>query len=335
VWLRRTNRTLFDGVTNWTSPASWLFGQIFGAPAASHSMASGTGLYNLRERPWDAELCDHCHVNAAQLDALNDVPLASGTGSGALRDATIFSAIGDGAASNLGSGADRPRRYAINIGTSAAVRTTVARDGKLLKRLPPGLFAYVIDNARLVLGGAISNAGNLRAWCLRELRIEGDGERALSREQAAADALTVLPFLVRERAPTWPENVPAAVTGVTAVTSAADVCRAATTATYYRLADILDSLERAVTPVDEVIVSGGVLKSPASLRILADSLGRDIQVCRELESSLRGAAVHALAHLGCEVAPLRAGPRVRHRPALTAKHRLRRKRQADFERRLS
>ena len=56
------------------------------------------------------------------------------------------------------------------------------------------------------MGGAISNAGNLRRWCERELRIEENEENALSRKAAADDALTVLPFWIAERAPTWPEN---------------------------------------------------------------------------------------------------------------------------------
>jgi gluconokinase len=334
LWLRRTNPTLFRRVANWTSPASWIFGQLFGVPDVSHSLASGTGLYNLRDRRWDAELCEHCRVKPAQLDALHDSPTTS-TKRGALSEAQIFAAIGDGAASNLGSGADRPGRVAINIGTSAAVRTVVPRDLKLTQRMPAGLFAYVVDDQRLVLGGAVSNAGNLRAWCLRELRLQADGEQSLLREKAATDPLTVLPYLVSERAPTWPEQVGGTITGITAVSSAAEIFRAATTATYYRLADILDSVDPAVTRVEEVIVSGGVLKSAASLRILADCVGRDIRICRELESSLRGAAVHALTLLGREIAPLRAGSLIVHRPALAAKHRVRRQRQADFERLLA
>jgi gluconokinase len=201
--------------------------------------------------------------------------------------------------------------------------------------MPAGLFAYVVDDQRLVLGGAVSNAGNLRAWCLRELRLETDGEQSLSREKAATDPVTVLPYLVSERAPTWPEQVGGTITGMTAVTSAAEIFRAATTATYYRLAEIVDALDPAGTRVEEVIVSGGVLKAPASLRILADCLGRDIQICHELESSLRGAALHALTFLGHEIAPLRRGRVVAHRPAITAEHRLRRQRQIDLERLLS
>ncbi|MDQ6656526.1 MAG: hypothetical protein M3Y80_12030, partial [Verrucomicrobiota bacterium] len=60
-------------------------------------------------------------------------------------------------------------------------------------------------------------------------------------------------------------------------------------------------------------------------------LGRDLQVCREPESSLRGAAVHALNHVREEAPRLRSGRVIRHRPALAEKHRNRRQQQAAFE----
>src|SRR5450755_2760692 len=56
-WLRRTQPSFFKRAARWTSPGAWIFEQIFGARVTSHSMASGTGLYNLATRDWDAELC--------------------------------------------------------------------------------------------------------------------------------------------------------------------------------------------------------------------------------------------------------------------------------------
>ena len=48
-WLRRTQPRLFERVVRWASPAQWIFCELFGAATSSHSMASGTGLYNLEE----------------------------------------------------------------------------------------------------------------------------------------------------------------------------------------------------------------------------------------------------------------------------------------------
>ncbi|MDQ3118169.1 MAG: FGGY family carbohydrate kinase [Verrucomicrobiota bacterium] len=333
-WLRRTNPALFRRVKTWISPAAWIFRELFGVSLTSHSMASGTGLYNLKTRAWDTQLLASCHVRLDQLGEISDSASAQ-TGA---REAKVFAAIGDGAASNLGSGADSAGKIALNIGTSAAVRTMLRASDAGASRLPAGLFRYVIDEEHFLVGGAVSNGGNLRQWCRRELQLRGHdaAEKALSRVMAANDPLTVLPFWVNERAPSWPEDLRGTISGLTPATSAADIFRGATTSVCYRLAQILEAVEsmKGRAP-DEIIVSGGVLRSPAALAILADSLGRDIRVCRELESSLRGAAIYALRKLGYQPRPLPPGRLVRHRPRLAERHRLRRAQQVALERRLT
>ena len=249
-----------------------------------------------------------------------------------------FTAIGDGAAGNLGCGANVAGRIAINIGTSAAVRMMEPNQGQAKPPAPFGLFRYAVDLDRTVLGGAVSNAGNLRRWCLRELRVSeaaSHTEKTLSRAAAASDEITVLPFWVNERAPTWPENLRGVIMGLNQTTSSSQILRATTCAVYYRLGEILDLIEAAAGPAEDLIVSGGVLDSIASLRLLADAIERDVRISSESEASLRGAAVYALEHLGHKLTPLRKGKIVRHRPALAIKHRVRRERQAALEKTLS
>jgi sugar (pentulose or hexulose) kinase len=167
---------------------------------------------------------------------------------------------------------------------------------------------------------------------LRELRVnQAAAEKTLSRTAAASDDITILPFWVNERAPTWPENLRGAMSGLNQATSAAQMFRAITCAVSYRLGAILDLIETSGAAAKEIIVSGGILHSPASLRLLADAIGRDLRISSEPEASLRGAAVFALAKLGHELAPLRKGRIVRHRPALAVRHRLRRERQVALE----
>ena len=305
-WLGRTQPGLFRRVSRWVSPAEWIFEKIWETSSCSHSMASATGLYHLARRDWDDELLEACRLTRAQVGEFDDVVPSRGS--------KIFPAIGDGAAGNLGSGATRAGLVAINGGTSAAVRS-VAPVGA---RLPFGLFQFVIDPKRTLLGGAVSNAGNLRAWARRELRLPNDDreiERILSTASSRADNLTILPFWATERAPTWPENLSGTILGLSQTTTAADILTAALEAVFYRLADILEMLERSVGQATKIIVSGGILQSPASLQLLADSLGRDLEVCNDQEASLRGAAIYALEQLGQKIPPLRFERRIRHNRA--------------------
>lgn len=326
LWLRRTQPRLFRRVARWVSPAEWIFEQLFGLTACSHSMASGTGLYDLARRDWNEVLLQTCGLTRSQLNPLRDEV--------AVEELSVYPAIGDGAAGNLGSGAARPGIVAINVGTSAAVRAISSPKVKL----PFGLFRYVVDEQRSLLGGAVSNAGNLRAWCLREFRLpKGKAaiEKLLRQPATGESRLTILPCWVRERAPTWPEQLDGAIYGLTQATTAPDLLRAATAAVCHRLADILEELETAVGPTKRIVVSGGILQSPASLQILADALGRDLECSVNQEASLRGAAVHALEMAGKKAPPPRRGKIIRPDKSEAAAARRDRERQNQLEQLLS
>jgi gluconokinase len=329
IWLKRSQPKLFHRVAYWVSPSDWLFYRIFGELRTSASMASGTGLYRLDSHTWDDQLLSACEIKAAQLPSVGD----SFTQTGADWVNHVYCAIGDGAASNLGSGADRPLVTAINVGTSAAVRTVLPCN-RITESLPFGLFRYAIDHQHHLVGGAISNAGNLRQWCLRTLRLpadEGALDRLLSRDMAATDSLTVLPFLVQERAPTWPENVPGVIWGLEQGTNPGQIARASATAVFYRLGQIIDEMESWLGRLTRIVVSGGIVRSPATIALLADAIGRGVGISAEPEASLRGAAVYALKQLGQQI----SGPRpkvVRHNRRLARLHRVRCKRQVKLER---
>jgi gluconokinase len=324
-WLKRTQPKLFRRVSAWASPVDWIFRELFGSTGSSESMASATGLYNVAQREWDEELCKVCHVDPEELPLISEE-------SENREGPRIFTAIGDGAAGNLGSGADRAGIIAINIGTSAAVRMMQTNHQAAQTKVPFGLFRYIVDAQRSVMGGAVSNAGNLRVWCLRNMQLkESEADRALSRAKAPADALTVLPFWAGERAPTWPERQLGVIDGLNQSTRATDILRATTTAVLYRLAQIFDLIEEATARPRRIIVSGGIVHSMAAIKLLADAIGRDVEIAREAEASLRGAVVHVLTQMGINVTSQRAGKTIAYDHVLAVKHRQRRKRQIDLE----
>jgi gluconokinase len=202
---------------------------------------------------------------------------------------------------------------AINVGTSAALR--VMR-GDPVKPFPFGLFCYRVDATRHLIGGAVSNAGNLRAWCLRELRLDEPRlERQLAARPLPAHGLTVLPFWSAERAPTWDEDHRGLIDGFTFSTTALDMLQALTEASYYRIALIADLIVKQEPTPPRFIVSGGIQHSPSSLRRLANILNRPIYPNAEPEASIRGAAVYALEREGAVIAPLPLTRPIRPQPA--------------------
>src|SRR5205823_4391815 len=111
LWLRHTQPKLFARVAHWMSPAEWLQRELCGEARSSYAMASGTGLFNPATLRWDSGLLKRCRISPRKLNALGEKPLRSSARLGRrfpeLREALWFPAIGDGAASNLGSGATK------------------------------------------------------------------------------------------------------------------------------------------------------------------------------------------------------------------------------------
>ncbi len=339
-WLERVKPKLFRRVSRWQSPADWLAGQYCegGADACAYGMATGTGLFSSNSLRWEPDLAERCRLQTSQLCPLSEDSLRLNSAMRkrfpALADARWWPAIGDGAASNLGSGATRHGHAAVNVGTSAAFR--VMREGRDAGS-PFGLFCYRVDASRYVVGGAVSNAGNLRAWCRRELHLPRDEkvlDRALSARPGPLSSLVTLPFWSAERAPTWCEELAGVLSGLQQNTTALDILQATTEAVYHRLALIAD-LSLGQEPA-KIIVSGGVLKSTGLLQRLADVLGREIHASREPEASLRGAAVYALEKIGVKLDGAdanhpSAGKAVRPRPKIALAYAGQRARQQRLE----
>ena len=331
-WLRRTQKALFHRAVHWLSPADLLCAKLCGQPQASFSMASGTGLLDLRRGQWDGPLLRHLRFRLPPFCPSDPLQLSERfvRRFPALRGVPIFPAIGDGAAGNLGSGAIGAGVAALNYGTSAAMR--VVRVGDYAP--PPfGLFCYAISPGRWLVGGATSNAGNAHRWA-SEMFQGSDAElESHSRRLPQPDpSLTALAFLNGERAPTWCEDLPGAIFGLRLGHTALDLRRAFADATFLRLAQIVEPLEQAVKAKRlRFIVSGGLSHSRAAVGRLANILGRTCQISDEREASLRGAAVHALKHLGRRLPAARKSTAIRPDPKLAKLHAKTRARQEMLE----
>lgn len=340
-WLARERPDEVRRVARWGSLGEALELELFGDAATSISMASGTGLLDQESLRWDPEA-----LAAAEFEDDRQLfPLVDRTEPRrglrtawahrwpALRSAAWFPAVGDGAASNVGSDCAEPDRVALNVGTSAALR--IVTDAP--PPPPRGLWRYRLDRRRSLLGGATSEGGNVYTWCRDVLRLPCDAEieREIGALSPDSHGLTVLPFIAGERAPGWRGDRRALFAGIALDTGAFDILRAALEAVALRLALIYDLLAPHAARGHALVASGGALgRSPVWLTIIADALGHPITWSSEEEATSRGAALLALDALGLvpDLAALRTpmGPTVvpdsahhaRYREALARQRRL-------------
>jgi gluconokinase len=291
------------------SPGEYFYLRLFNRLGCGVSMASGTGMYHRAADTWDAEVLRALPIDIEQLSPIvpSHTPFAGlvpefARRFPALAEIPWFPAAGDGACSNTGSGCVAPDRVALMVGTSGAMR--VMREGEPPPP-PAGLWRYSWDHRRYLLGGALSNGGNLFAWLRATLRVpEGeDLEDALDQVEPDSHGLTVLPFLAGERCPGWRGDARAAIAGLRWSTGPAEILRAGLESVAYRFALIHELLEGAAPPgarwEHRIIASGGaLLASPAWTQMLADVLGLEVVASEEVEASGRGAALMALEGAG-------------------------------------
>ncbi|HET8676380.1 MAG TPA: gluconokinase [Blastocatellia bacterium] len=319
AWLRARASVAFHQSKRWMSIGEYLYLKLFRRPVVSVSMASATGLFNQNRCFWDTEIISHLGIDSDQLsplaepgEAVNGLQSAYARRWPAMAGARWFAALGDGASDNIGAGAITRDRAALMIGTSGALRSMWKAESV---RVPQGLWCYRADRERFLMGGALSNGGDLYEWMMKRLRLPTaeKTEAALRAMEPDAHGLTILPFFSGERSTNWRADARAAIAGMGLDTTGLEILRAAMEAVAFRFAAIYDLLVEELSEPQEIIGSGrAMLRSPAWAQIITDVIGKPILVSSEAESASRGAALASLEQLGAllvlEDAEMSTGP---------------------------
>jgi gluconokinase len=301
LWYAQEHPEIFARADKWLSFSDYLALRLSGTAITSASMASGTGIFDIRKCEWDTEFLNFLKITRENLPlvAADDARTFQTSHWEKLKNAKWFPAIADGAANNIGASCLSKEKAALMIGTSGAMR--VAYAGEPPAKIPGGLWCYRIDRRRVIIGGALSDGGGLYAWLKNTLKITGiddEIEGEISLRAPDSHGLTFLPFLAGERSTGYHENAAGAVLGLTQNTTAVEIVQAAMESVAYRFAAVYEQL-LTVCPIEEVIASGGALReSPVWTQIIADVFGHDLSLPDTREASSRGAVLLALETIG-------------------------------------
>ena len=308
-WLAQNQSQTFKSVKQWISFGEYLHRTLLGKSICSISMASATGMMTTKTRQWDPELMQALDIRRDQLSDIGDF---HDTVTGlqdkyafkwpTLKEIPWYPAIGDGASACVGTGCINPQNWSLTMGTSSAMRVVI--EAGQISTPPLGLWLYFLDSRHVILGGALSEGGNLLAWLKDMLKLSSlqDVEPQVAALAPDSHGLTILPFISGERSIGWHAEARMTVTGISTHTVAAELVRAGMEALAYRLGAINASLLSALqihTSDYRLMTSGGVLFHSAILRqIISDTLDTPIHPSLEQEASARGNALLALEALG-------------------------------------
>jgi glycerol kinase len=268
--------------------------------------ASRTLLMNLRERAWDASMCELLSVPRAVLPRI--VPSAASVSvtrkvSGLPDGIPIAGIAGDQHAALFGQACFDAGDAKCTYGTGAFLLMNTGHEPVRSRSGLLSTMAWQIgDRSVYALEGSVFIAGAAVQW-LRDglgiIRAASEIE-ALARSVSSSEGVVFVPALSGLGAPYWDPGARGLVTGITRGTTKAHLARATLEAIALQVDDVLSAMQKdRGEAISRVRVDGGAAANDLLLEIQSDVSGVSVERPTELESTARGAAM--LAGIGAGV----------------------------------
>ncbi|MGE5657224.1 MAG: gluconokinase [Actinomycetota bacterium] len=315
IWLRHEQPQLFEKAAKFISIKEYVFYQLYQQYIVDYSIASATGLMNLKALTWDPEALEVAGITEAQLSKLvpttyqiHQIDETMAAQMGIPADVPLVVGASDGVLANLSVGAISPGIVAVTVGTSGAVRAVIPQPWTDPKER---LFCYALTENHWVIGGAVNNGGIILRWIRDQL---GANEVAIAQQKGqepydllmalaetippGAEGLLFHPYLAGERAPLWEANASGSFVGLTLRHTRAHLIRAMLEGIALNLYLVACALQEGIGQLKIVQATGGLMRSQLFRQILADVFQCEIHVPEGYESAGLGAAVLGLYALG-------------------------------------
>ena len=203
LWLKDNEPELFSQVQKWIGIKEYLIYRLTGKLVVDTTMAAGTGMLNLKTLTWDQELLDVLNVKQEQLpeiaqptEIISPIKVEYVQKLGIDSDTKIILGASDGYLSTIGVNATDSDHFALNVGTSGAVRTIV--DQPRIDQ-DASYFCYPVDKKHYLLGGPVNNGGIVFNWARQTLFDAGETPQdyfvVLSSAPSSSRDLIVFPYL--------------------------------------------------------------------------------------------------------------------------------------------
>lgn len=317
LYFKNERPEIFDQAAYWVGIKEYIIWKYTGVLKEEVSMAAATGLLNMNSAQWDEEALKETGLTERQLPELVDTTdkfqgIKSEYAKVIGIDKEVYFVMGatDGALSTIGVGAIQTGVLAINIGTSAAVRTFVDKP-----RVDPKarLYCYPVMKGKYLVGGPINNGGIVLNWAHDSL-FGGEVEAAkllhidsydmLSKiaatVPAGSDGLIFHPYLGGERAPLWDANARGSFFGLNRKHTRAHMIRAVMEGIMYNLYSVTLALKEVTGEPKAVLAAGGFARSTLWTQMMADIFEHNIVIPESYESGSLAAMFLAKMALGLE-----------------------------------
>ncbi|WP_066192019.1 MULTISPECIES: gluconokinase [Gracilibacillus] len=305
MWMKEQSYPAYHQAAYFMSMKEYLLFQWTNQRVIDYSMASATGLMNIKTLEWDEQVLTLAGVEKTQLAAIVEPttviePLKQEVTADIEWPEGIPLVIGaaDGQLANLGDGAIQPGEAAVTVGTSGAIRQLI--NGQHVNENGE-TFSYAFTKDSSIIGGATNNGGIALQWLKDILEFKGSHEEFLAGAETVepgADGLLFLPYINGERAPVWNQQARGNFYGLNMIHKRPQLVRAVLEGIVFNLYQISQSVEEVVGRPTAISINGGLSKSPLWVQIFADVFGQPVQVADTHHGAAWGASWTALVGVG-------------------------------------
>lgn len=320
AWIRENQPDAYARAERWLCIADYVAFCLSGEEVMDYSLASRTGLFDLRRRGWDSRLLAAAGIKPSLMPPLGPsgaviggVTAAAASVTGLREGTPVCTGGHDHVCGALAAGVTGQGSVLDSTGTAEAVLAVLDQPFTKRELCDAGLsIGSHVARGKYYLIGTLATSGAVVEWFKSELGQEeqrrcetaGDEVYRLLMEQAAsvgpgADGLFFLPHLRGTTIPVDPLSR-AAFVGLTSAHTRAHLIRAAMEGVCHELQSLLARLETlAGVDIQCLIAIGGAVRNEFWLQLKADVTGREIVVPNVEEATTLGAAL--LAGLGVGV----------------------------------
>jgi gluconokinase len=306
IWLKENEPKIFSNAHKFIGIKEYIFFKIFGEYVVETSIASATGLLNIKTLEWDENILNFVGISKEKLSKIVSVKqifyLKTSTKNSKkiilnIAAETPFVIGGsDGAMANTGEAANVPNAMVVTVGTSIAARII---SKKIMLDEAMRTFCYHVKDDEYIIGGAGNNGGIVLQW-LKEKIFQDEKNYEdflkLAEDIPSSSGLLFLPYLLGERAPIWNADAKGIFFGLTIEHTKAHFIRAAMEGVTYALYSIGKILTEKIE-IAEIYAGGGFAQNECWLQMLADIFNKQIFITASIESSALGAVITGMEAL--------------------------------------
>lgn len=301
LWVRKNEPENFARCRKIMLPKDYLAYKLSGMFVTDPSDASGTLLFDVKNRCWSREMLALCGITEEMLPAVYPSYKAAGLLKRDIADkigageVVVAPGAGDNAAAAVGMGVVGGGRCSISVGTSGTVFIT---SDSFITDKNNALHSFAHADGGYHLLGCVLSAASCNKWWMDILKTENYSEEQQKITVLGENSVIFLPYLMGERSPHCDPYARGVFAGMSMTDGREKMTQAVLEGVGYALRDCVEAARRQGILITEARLCGGGAKSALWKKILANILRLNLKEAACGEGPAYGGAILAMTAAG-------------------------------------